>query len=307
MNIQRFCGANSREAMLKVKAALGDEALIIANRVTDAGTEIIAAADVDIPEATASDYQPAPDAQKIRFEPEPAAFFDPVEPEEGGAGSTATDEFETFLEAWTEQAASPSPTGTASSIDEEPASPRDADAMALSETNGEAPSRPTVSVDDLSERLMAEVRDVKQLITTSTARQQASDSNSGRIYRMLLSACFSEELASELSLELPEHLQQLPWNAEPLRDWLVRQLTLRRLCSRGSHGLGEDDDHSEDCSSTRDALRLRITGAREHGLLSDRCPRAAARVRQPAERDLPRGRVRGIAGGYPARTQRQAT
>jgi len=45
MNVQRFTGSNNREAMRKVKDALGDDALILANRSTDQGVEILAASE----------------------------------------------------------------------------------------------------------------------------------------------------------------------------------------------------------------------------------------------------------------------
>ncbi|MBE0489544.1 MAG: flagellar biosynthesis protein FlhF [Halomonas sp.] len=45
MSVMRFTGANSREAMRQVRARLGDEALILANRHTEQGVEILAMAD----------------------------------------------------------------------------------------------------------------------------------------------------------------------------------------------------------------------------------------------------------------------
>ena len=42
MSVRRFVGANSREAMRQVRAALGDEALILANRQTEHGVEVLA-------------------------------------------------------------------------------------------------------------------------------------------------------------------------------------------------------------------------------------------------------------------------
>lgn len=42
MSAQRFIGANSREAMNQVRAALGEDALILSSRMTDAGVEIMA-------------------------------------------------------------------------------------------------------------------------------------------------------------------------------------------------------------------------------------------------------------------------
>lgn len=48
MSVRRFVGANGREAMRQVRAALGDDALILANRRTEQGVEILAMAEQDI-------------------------------------------------------------------------------------------------------------------------------------------------------------------------------------------------------------------------------------------------------------------
>lgn len=45
MSVMRFTGVNSREAMRQVRAVLGDDALILANRPTEEGVEILAMAD----------------------------------------------------------------------------------------------------------------------------------------------------------------------------------------------------------------------------------------------------------------------
>ncbi|MFC3285436.1 flagellar biosynthesis protein FlhF [Litchfieldella rifensis] len=45
MSVKRFVGANSREAMRQVRAALGDDALILSNRRVEAGVEVLAMAD----------------------------------------------------------------------------------------------------------------------------------------------------------------------------------------------------------------------------------------------------------------------
>ncbi|MFP1679476.1 hypothetical protein ACLD02_12315 [Alloalcanivorax sp. C16-2] len=47
MSVQRFTGANNREAMGRVRAALGDDALILANRSTPEGVEILAVLEED--------------------------------------------------------------------------------------------------------------------------------------------------------------------------------------------------------------------------------------------------------------------
>ena len=76
MSVRRFLGANSREAMRQVREALGDEALILANRQTGQGVEILAMAESAVaapgesspvspaapvaPPATTSAVQPSP-------------------------------------------------------------------------------------------------------------------------------------------------------------------------------------------------------------------------------------------------------
>ena len=51
MSAQRFIGANSRDAMNQVRFALGEDALILSSRMTDAGVEIMAQADAPPPPA----------------------------------------------------------------------------------------------------------------------------------------------------------------------------------------------------------------------------------------------------------------
>ncbi|WP_404298340.1 flagellar biosynthesis protein FlhF [Halomonas sp.] len=66
MSVMRFTGANSREAMRQVRATLGDDALILANRRTEQGVEILVMADpapgAPAPGATASTPPASPPA-----------------------------------------------------------------------------------------------------------------------------------------------------------------------------------------------------------------------------------------------------
>lgn len=48
MNIKRFFGKNAREALAQVKLALGEDAIIIANRSVNGGTEIMAMLESDV-------------------------------------------------------------------------------------------------------------------------------------------------------------------------------------------------------------------------------------------------------------------
>ncbi|THG73696.1 flagellar biosynthesis protein FlhF, partial [Pseudomonas sp. A-1] len=70
MSVRRFVGANSREAMRQVRAALGEDALILSNRTTAEGVEILAMADDEhqrlVPEPGAVASAAAPGAAAPR-------------------------------------------------------------------------------------------------------------------------------------------------------------------------------------------------------------------------------------------------
>ncbi|TFH86708.1 flagellar biosynthesis protein FlhF [Billgrantia azerbaijanica] len=66
MSVLRFTGVNSREAMRQVREALGDEALILANRPTDSGVEILAMAESAAPDEPAGAVHHAPPAAADR-------------------------------------------------------------------------------------------------------------------------------------------------------------------------------------------------------------------------------------------------
>ena len=56
MSVRRFVGANSRDVMRQVREALGEDALIVANRRTEGGVEILAMADEAI-----DHFEPSPE------------------------------------------------------------------------------------------------------------------------------------------------------------------------------------------------------------------------------------------------------
>lgn len=60
MNIKRFFGKNAREAMAQVKQMLGEDAIIIANRSVDGGTEIMAMLESEVAPSTANGNAAAP-------------------------------------------------------------------------------------------------------------------------------------------------------------------------------------------------------------------------------------------------------
>ncbi|MBP5980923.1 MAG: flagellar biosynthesis protein FlhF [Halomonas sp.] len=74
MSVRRFIGANSRDVMRQVRETLGDDALILANRRTDDGIEILAMADEAVEPVEAA---PAPVASPLT--PLPVETQDPLQ------------------------------------------------------------------------------------------------------------------------------------------------------------------------------------------------------------------------------------
>ena len=72
MSVRRFVGANSRDVMRQVREVLGDDALIVANRRTEGGVEILAMADDAVDQF---DPSPTTPAEEPKASPAPAPVF----------------------------------------------------------------------------------------------------------------------------------------------------------------------------------------------------------------------------------------
>lgn len=59
MNVQRFTGKNAREAIAKVRATLGEHAVVLSNRPIPSGVEILAIPGTDVPDASAPPTTPS--------------------------------------------------------------------------------------------------------------------------------------------------------------------------------------------------------------------------------------------------------
>ncbi|OWV27823.1 flagellar biosynthesis protein, partial [Halomonas campaniensis] len=66
MSVRRFVGANSRDVMRQVRETLGEDALIVANRRTEGGVEILAMADEAI-----DHFEPSPEPAPTETPPPP--------------------------------------------------------------------------------------------------------------------------------------------------------------------------------------------------------------------------------------------
>ncbi|HDZ47924.1 hypothetical protein LCGC14_0150470 [marine sediment metagenome] len=73
MSVRRFVGANSRDVMRQVRETLGEDALIVANRRTEGGVEILAMADEAIDQFEPSPEPPPPETASA------TAVQDPVQ------------------------------------------------------------------------------------------------------------------------------------------------------------------------------------------------------------------------------------
>lgn len=68
MSVRRFVGANSRDVMRQVRETLGEDALIVANRRTEGGVEILAMADEAIDQFEPSPEPPPPETPLVAAE-----------------------------------------------------------------------------------------------------------------------------------------------------------------------------------------------------------------------------------------------
>ena len=77
MNVRKFFGANTREALRQVRDALGADALILSNRRVDGGVEIMAVSDGEVQALTYDPYaaggHPAHSPQQPAIQPETIA------------------------------------------------------------------------------------------------------------------------------------------------------------------------------------------------------------------------------------------
>jgi len=203
MSVRRFIAANSRDAMRQVRAALGEDALILANRRVEAGVEILALAE-----------EPGP-ADALPVERRSA----PSEPQAGAASSAAR--------AYSPQSHAPqshapqsppvSPSSAPSSLPATPPAPE----------NGQGDDQPG-DFAAFSARLLGEMQDLRALLADRQTRQEPAankEDNRHRLNRRLQNAGFGNALARELLDALPGEL--LHSDSAQAAGWLHRQLSGR--------------------------------------------------------------------------------
>ncbi|XGA80188.1 flagellar biosynthesis protein FlhF [Halomonas sp. CH40] len=187
MSVRRFVGTNSRDVMRQVREALGDDALIVANRRTEGGVEILAMAD-----AAADHFDPAPE--------------DPIPPEPPVAQPAPAAGFESALAA---------------------ASSRPVPAKAQPANLEQAKPDPLQAMSERLLKEMQDMRALlastgQPLETTPPPRGWAQ-----RLHQLLFEVGFSVEIANELLAGMPEDFNQLADESEQPLAWLRTRLASR--------------------------------------------------------------------------------
>jgi flagellar biosynthesis protein FlhF len=209
MNIKRFFGKNSREALNLVRKALGEDAVIISNKSTDGGTEIMAVSEADM-QAMANEH--AVIERKPSKEVMPA--FEEESPNIGFSDTDAFEDAPTLLslisqnksrvtQAEPKQVAMPS----------EPLARHNTKQNTVVQ-NAAVQNASNAQHQELNEKInmiISEMRGMRnrmetQLSTLTWNQQLQSNPIKSKVINTLLSANFSAALARQLAERLPNNL-----------------------------------------------------------------------------------------------------
>ncbi len=240
MLMKKFVGATAREAMQKMKADLGPEALVISNRKIAAGIEILAMVE---PESSAAAPPPAPSAapadplvEPARSAParlrmaSPFTSLKDFAPRVAPAGVAAA-AGRPGGAAWAPQPVNtPAPPGGLAAIARLSAPP-----LAATASTPAAP--PSAGPSDT--RLLEEVKSMKALLQTQLAAFAWRDMTerrplAARLWRELLDAGFSAGLNRQIADRLPDD-----HNEAQARKWVAGVLTRNLRCTDATRDLVE--------------------------------------------------------------------
>lgn len=194
MSVRRFVGINSREAMRQVRAALGEDALILSNRSTAEGVEILAMAD-DTHRQLAGGLESSPPPAPRAAPPAPAPAPRPAAPPPTAAPSA----YQRAASAAAYAAQVPPPPAAAA--------PQDFAAF--------------------SERLLGELQDMRALLNRQASAAATRSDCGMQLHQRLLGAGFGPCLSAELLGALPGELSDESADTPAVRAWLERQLAAR--------------------------------------------------------------------------------
>lgn len=209
MNIKRFFGKNSREALNMVRKALGEDAVIISNKSTDGGTEIMAVSEADM-QAMANEH--------VVIERKPAKTAMPAfEEETTDIGFDDTNAFEdapTLLSLISQNKSRVTQTETKQvATPSEPVTRHNAKQNTTVQ-NTVVQNASNAQHQELNEKInmiISEMRGMRnrmetQLSTLTWNQQLQSNPIKAKVINTLLSANFSAALARQLAERLPNNL-----------------------------------------------------------------------------------------------------
>jgi len=222
MNIKRFFGKNSREALSMVRQALGDDAVILSNRAVDGGNEIMALKDEDMKAMVANEanQRHTPDARQTQNldSSEPTTLLSLLNKNNKmQTASFHTKEAEPFNTGASKhtEISKHAAVGEQAGIRKQP-----------------APTQPTSPQTTQSSQQMAEIlnemRNMRsvieaQLTTISWSNIQQRDPIKSQILSTLLAAGFSASLSRQLAEKMPTNL-----NEEKATAW-IKAILARNL------------------------------------------------------------------------------
>lgn len=224
MNIRKFYGKNSREALAKVKAALGENAIILANRTVNGETEIMAVSDDDMVKATHSDVPTA--EEYVEEAPQETSFLDFVAQKQGLKTDKPTHQASAQVVPEVQIAESPrakesiQDTSTTASADTDIELLSDeASHQALNQASNQAPLNNeeqiyqvvSQTLEEKMHMMMGEMRDMRmhfesQMNAMTWQHHLQHNPAKSKVLSTLLAASFSASLARQIAEKLPNHI-----------------------------------------------------------------------------------------------------
>lgn len=216
MNIKRFFGKNAREALAQVKQAMGDDAIIVANRSVNGGTEILAMLESDM--ETTVDQTPA---------------------------SSETENTRSLLDyvAQKEQprkpAASPvTPVMAAQAQPTEPAANEQAIMSMLKQQGEQQEQAYQLATQTLEEKMRGMMQEMRHMRSNFESQMSAitwqhhlqHSPAKSKVLSTLLSASFSASLSRQIAEKLPAHI-----------DVTKAPLWAKEIISRNLQTLDDED------------------------------------------------------------------
>ena len=255
MTVKRFFGENARDALRKVKAALGAEAIVISNKAVPGGVEIMAMSADSLDALSRQDAHAAaavaPQAAGATAQPAPQRSAVPPAPTAGAAGRPAEDDYSVSLSSkarapapfqpwqpW-QQAGAGLQTAASATVPDERVKPRPLPPKAAPAPLAGQPAPFQQAVAELGlgemggdsgpqvQQLMDEMKTIKSLLERQLAGFAWSDMTrhapaKAQLLGEMLEAGFSGVLSRRLVEEMPDALEM-----QDGRKWLAGAVNRR--------------------------------------------------------------------------------